>query len=99
VIWPRGGGARNVMKFAKASTPLPSSFKSFIGLQDSESQSPPGQLSSGNSGLVIPISFKYASPENWKSEGFWHFQPNLPTAFFPVAIFVTIDTLPLMWSG
>ena len=31
------------------------------------SQSRLGQFSSGNSGFVIPISFRYASPENWKS--------------------------------
>ncbi len=45
------------MKLANASTSSPSSFISAIGLQASESQSPPGQFSSGNIGLVIPISF------------------------------------------
>jgi hypothetical protein len=65
VIAFRGGGASRVMKSVKATMPEPSSLSSGKGLQERRLQSPPGQFSSGNSGLVMPISFRYASPENW----------------------------------
>src|SRR5690348_9741479 len=35
--------------------------------------------SSGNNDVVIPISFKYASPENESRLACWFFHPNRPT--------------------
>ncbi len=39
--------------------------------------------SSGNSVLVMPISFRYASPENDSTLACWSFQPNRPTPVIP----------------
>ena len=84
------------MKLANLSTSAPSaSFRSGRGLYRAIMlQSPCGQFSSGNSGLVMPISLRYASAENCSSVGFPFFQPNLPTAGLPVVRLVTTATFP-----
>src|SRR5882724_412685 len=91
---PRGGGAKKVMKSLNFSTPEPSSLRPGAGLPPSRVQSPCGQFSSGKIGLVMPISFRYASPENTNRLGTCAFQPNLPSAGPPVMGSVTMLGLP-----
>ena len=69
------------MKAVKRSMSRPpGSFSPGCGLKVSVEQSPCGQISSGNCGLVIPISLSAASPENWNRVGTFAFHPNRPTA-------------------
>ena len=57
-LGPRGGGPSRVMKSANSSTFSPLSFKAGAGLNARTSRFPCGRFSSGNSGLVNPISFR-----------------------------------------
>src|SRR3954454_14219315 len=64
------------------------------GLNVSSAQLPWGQFSFGKSGVVIPISFSIASPENWNSVGTCAFQPKRPTVFVPVRMLSVMLTRP-----
>ena len=78
------------MKSLKRWASSRSSSTPGTGSQASSAQSPCGQFSSGNSGVVIPISLRYASAEKWSRFGTWLFHPNFPTATRPVVTSVTM---------
>ena len=82
------------MKSLKSLTSSPSSSGSATGSHASKLQSPCGQFSFGKNGLVMPISFRYASAEKCRRFGTWLFQPNLPTACRPVTTSVTLFGRP-----
>src|SRR5436853_7839204 len=66
VIGPRGGAFVERMKLAKARTSLPSSSGSCTGsyADPHPTKRPLDVFSVGISGLVMPISLRYASAEN-----------------------------------
>src|SRR4029453_5680485 len=66
VIVPLGGAFGERMKSAKATTSTPSSSGSATGSypEPDPTKRPLDVFSSGNRGVVIPISLRYASAEN-----------------------------------
>ena len=60
---------------------------------------PLGGFSFGNRRLVMPISFRYASPANASSVACCAFQPKRPTRVLPLATSVTTEMRPDTLSG
>src|SRR5215510_12017155 len=94
-----GGALVERMKSAKSSTSTPS-LSGSATLSNSATDRPFDVFSVGCSGLVIPISFKYASAENDNRLACWSFQPKRPARVAPgCSKTATLITCPRMDDG
>ena len=99
VIGPRGGAFRERMKLVKAVMSPPSSSGSAVR-SNAATELPFELFSVGASGLVMPISLRYASIANDSRLACWFFQPNrAPRTTSPASVTGTWMNVPRCAAG